>query len=50
MYVSVPAERATNKLVAVCRLHYINTLKQGLNSTKAYEEASTDEKTVIPIT
>ena len=26
---------------------YINTLKQELNSTKAYKEASTDEKTVV---
>ena len=24
-----------------------NTLKQGLNGTKAYEETSTDEKTVV---
>ena len=27
-------------------LHYINTLKQELNGTKAYEETSTDEKSV----
>ena len=47
MFVLVPAEKATNKRVAVCWLHYINTLKQELNSTKAYEEASTDEKTVL---
>ena len=30
-----------------CRLHYINTLKQELNGTKAYEETSTDEKSVV---
>ena len=29
---------------AVCRLHYINTLKQELNGTKAYEETSIEEK------
>ena len=31
----------------VCRLHYINTLKQELNGTKAYEETSIDEKSVV---
>ena len=39
-YVLVPA-------VVVCRLHYINTLKQELNGTKAYEETSIDEKSVV---
>ena len=28
-------------------LHYINTLKQELNGTKAYEETSIDEKSVV---
>ena len=31
----------------IAKLHYINTLKQELNSTKAYEETSTDEKSVV---
>ena len=30
-YVLVPADKATNNIVVVCRLHYINTLKQELN-------------------
>ena len=38
---------AANNIVAVCRLHFINTLKQELNGTKAYDETSTDEKTVV---
>ena len=38
----VSADEAAN-----CRLHYINTLKQEHNGTKAYEETSTDEKTVV---
>ena len=46
-YVLVPADKATNNIVVVCRLHYINTLQQELNGTKAYEENSTDEKTVV---
>ena len=46
-YVLVPADKAANNIVVVCRLHYINTLKQELNGTKAYEETSTDEKTVV---
>ena len=36
-YVLVPADKAANNAAVVCRLHYINTLKQELNGTKAYE-------------
>ena len=43
----VPADKAANNVVVVCRLHYINTLKQELNGTKAYEETSIDEKAVV---
>ena len=43
----VPADKATNNVVVVCRLHYMNTLKQELNGTKAYEETSKDEKSVV---
>ena len=46
-YVLVPADKATNNIVVVCRLHYINTLKRELNGTKAYEETSADEKTFV---
>ena len=35
-YVLVPADKAENNVVVVCRLHYINTLKHELNGTKAY--------------
>ena len=43
----VLADKAANSIVVVCRLHYINTLKQELNGPKAYKETSTDEKTVV---
>ena len=43
----VPTDKAANNVVVVCRLHYINTLKQELNGTKAYEETSIDEKSVV---
>ena len=46
-YVLVPADKAANNVVVVCRLHYINTLKQELYGTKAYEETSKDEKSVV---
>ena len=48
-YVLVPADKAANNVVVVCRLHYIYTLKQELNGngTKAYEETSIDEKSVV---
>ena len=32
-YVLVPADKAANNIVVVCRLHYINTFKQELNCT-----------------
>ena len=37
-YVLVPAGKAANNVVVVCRLHYINTLKQELDGTRAYQE------------
>ena len=46
-YVLVPADKAANNIAVVCRLHYINTLKKELNGTKAYEETSIDEKSVV---
>ena len=46
-YVLVPADKAANNVVVVCRLHYINTLKQELNGTKTYEKTSIDEKSVV---
>ena len=46
-YVLVPADKAANNVVFVCRLDFINTLKQELNGTKAYEETSIDEKSVV---
>ena len=30
MYVLVPADKAANNVAVVCRLHYVNTLKQEL--------------------
>ena len=46
-YVLVPADKAANNVVVVCQLHYIKILKQELNGTKAYEEASIEEKSVV---
>ena len=43
----VSAYKAANNVIVVCRLHYINTLKQKFNGTKAYEETSIDEKSVV---
>ena len=46
-YVLVPTDKAANNVDVVCRLHYINTLKQELNGAKADEETSIDEKSVV---
>ena len=47
-YVLVPADKAANNVVVVCRLHYINTLKQELNGTKAYKEVVYSHSNEIP--
>ena len=46
-YVLAPADKAANNVVVVCRLYYINTLKQELGSTKTYERISTDESSIV---
>ena len=46
-YVLVPADKAANNVVVVWRLQYIDTLKQELSGTKAYEQTSEKEKFVI---
>ena len=43
----VPADKAANNVVVVWRLHYIDTLKQGLSGTKVYKEASEEKKSVV---
>ena len=45
--VLVPADKAANNAVVVCWLHYINTLKQELDGTRAYLETDTDEMSII---
>ena len=39
--------KAANNFVVVCRLHYVNTLKQELDGTRAYLETDTDEISVV---
>ena len=45
-YVLVPADKAANNVVVVCRLHYVNTLKQELDGTRAYLETDTEVSVV----
>ena len=45
-YVFVSADKAANNVVVVCRLHFINTLKQELDGTRAYKETDSDEISV----
>ena len=46
-YVLVPADKAANNAVVVCRPHYVNTFKQELDGIKAYLETNTDELSVV---
>ena len=48
-YVSAPADKTANNVVVVCRLHYVNTLKQELDDTRAYLETDTDEMSVVHV-
>ena len=41
------ADKAANNVVVVCRLHYVNTLKQELDGNRAYQETDTDEMSVV---
>ena len=43
----VPADKAANNAVVFWRLHYIKTLKQELNGSKAYKDTSEEEKSVV---
>ena len=38
---------AANNIVVVCRLYYVNTLKQELDRTRAYQKTDTDEMSVV---
>ena len=55
-YVLVSADKAANNVVVVCMypkdltlifIHYINTLKQELDGTRAYQKTDTDEMFVV---
>ena len=43
----VPADKVANNVVVILRLNYFNTLKQELSATKACEEISEDEKSLV---
>ena len=43
----VPTDQAANNVAVVCRLHYINTLKQELDGTRADKETDNDEISVV---
>ena len=45
--VLVVAAKAANNVIFICRLHYINFLKHEISGACAYEEASTEEKSVV---
>ena len=46
-YVLIPADKAANNVVVVCRLHYVNTLKEELDGTRTYLETDSDEMSVV---
>ena len=46
-YVSVPADKAANNVVVVCRLHCVSTLNHELDGARAYLETDTDEMAVV---
>ena len=47
-YVLVPADKAANNLVVVCRLYYINSLKRELVDTNAFKlQPSLSERVIV---
>ena len=46
-YVLVPEDKTANNIAVVCRLHYVNTLKQELDCTRAFQETDADEMHVV---
>ena len=40
-------QKRPRKVVVICRLHYINTLKQELDGTRFYQETGCDETSVV---
>ena len=44
---SAPTDKAANNIVVVCRIHYINVLKQELGSAKTWEPILLDDSSVI---
>ena len=45
--VNIFNEKGDGPYRVVCRLHYVNTLKQELDGTRAYLETDTDEVSVV---
>ena len=41
------SKQFANNVVVVCRLHYVNTLKQELDGTRAYLETDNDKMSVV---
>ena len=46
-YVLVPADKASNNVIIIWRLHYVNVLRQELTHTKAYEAVSIPENDIV---
>ena len=46
-YVLIPADKVANNAAVVLRLHYINTLNQELDGTRAFTETESDEILVV---
>ena len=46
-YVLVPADKAANNVVVVCRLNYISALKQELHDTRAYKKTDSVKISVV---
>ena len=44
---TVKSVLAANNVVVVCKIHFVNTLKQGLSTAKIYEHNLLDERSVV---
>ena len=46
-YVLVPADKAANNVIVVCKMYYLDVVIKEVNSTKTYVEVNNDSVNVV---
>ena len=43
----IPTDKVANTVAVICSLHHMNSLKHEFSGTRAYKDASTEEKSIV---